>query len=115
MSLDVYLTYEIDTGGKPYSSELFSSNYTHNCGEMAKAAGIYQYVWRPDECPDVKLAGDLIAPLAKGIQEMTDNPSKFIAMNPKNKWGSYETFLPWLKEYLQACKDYPKASVHVSR
>lgn len=115
MSLDVYLKFEIDTGGKPFDAEVFSANYTHNCNTMAEAAGIYKYVWRPDECPDVKCAGDLIVPLQRGINEMVSNPAKYIAMNPPNGWGSYETFLPWLQNYRQACVDYPKAQVGVCR
>lgn len=113
MSLDVRLQFDIDTGGpeSPETITVYEANYTHNCNAMAMAAGIYAYVWRPEECPDVKCANDLIEPLRRGIQEMENDPEKFIALNPKNGWGSYDTFLPWLREYLQACIRYPKAKV----
>jgi len=32
-----------------------------------------------------------------------------------NGWGKYKDFVPWLSKYLQACKDYPDANIHVSR
>lgn len=117
MSLDVYLQFEIDTGGpnSPKSFSVYEANYTHNCNVMAEEAGIYRYVWRPDECGDVKQAGDLIEPLRRGIKLMEDEPQRFIALNPKNGWGSYETFLPWLRRYLEACVDYPKATIRACR
>jgi hypothetical protein len=117
MSLDVSLYFEIDTGG-PSSSKsvtVYEANYTHNCGAMAVEAGLYQYVWRPDECDDIKTAADLIEPLRRGIKMMEDEPATFIAMNPKNGWGKYETFVPWLRRYLEACVEYPKAKIEVSR
>jgi len=96
--------------------ELFDANYTHNCNKMAEAAGIYQCVWRPEECdPPINLARQLIEPLRAGIKQMEDDPAKFIDLNPANGWGSYETFLPWLREYLQACIEHPKAQVRACR
>ena len=107
MSLDVYLKVV-----KP--TDVFDANYTHNVTKMADAAGLYGPVWRPDES-GIKKAGDLIAPLRDGIAKMEADPQKFIAMNPENGWGSYETFLPWLKRYLDACEENPQADVEVSR
>lgn len=115
MSLDISLFFEVDTGAKPKLFYVFEANYTHNCGEMAKEAGIYRYVWRPEECEDVKTAGDLIEPLRQGIKLMEDDPARFIALNPKNSWGSYESFLPWLRKYLTACIENPKATINACR
>lgn len=112
----MYLQFEVDTGGlEPKTFEVFSANYTHNCNVMATEAGIYKYVWRPEECEDVKKAGDLIEPLRAGIKLMEDEPQRFIALNPKNGWGSYDTFLPWLRKYLAACIENPKATIYTSR
>lgn len=114
MSLDVYLRFDIDTGGAEHTVSVFDANYTHNCGLMAKEAGVYDVVWRPEE-NGVTCAADLIAPLRQGIAAMEDDPKRFIALNPSNGWGSYETFLPWLREYLQACVKFPKAAVVACR
>jgi hypothetical protein len=34
--------------------EVFDYNITHNLGEMAKAAGIYMELWRPEEIGIIK-------------------------------------------------------------
>lgn len=116
MSLNVYLRFEVDTGGPEAKRfTVFDANYTHNCNTMADEAGIYKHVWRPEECEDVQTAGDLIKPLRSGIKKMEDEPERFIALNPENGWGSYDTFLPWLRRYLEACIENPKATVFVSR
>lgn len=107
MSLDVYLEKIIPT-------TVFSANYTHNVNTMADLAGLYKPIWRPEEV-GINKAAQLIEPLRKGIAEMEEEPGKFIALNPDNGWGSYETFLPWLKKYLQACLDNPDAEIKVSR
>ena len=111
MSLDVYLT--IDAGG-PDPVELFSANYTHNCNKMADVAGLYGIVWRPEEnC--IVTASDLISPLETGIAAMEADPEKFRALNPDNGWGSYDTFIPWLRRYLDACRKFPRANVRACR
>lgn len=107
MSLDVYLTAVRPT-------EVFSANYTHNCNKMADEAGIYQHVWRPEELGITK-AAQLIEPLRAGIARMEAEPERFIALNPENGWGSYDTFLPWLRAYLRACEANPDSDVSVSR
>jgi hypothetical protein len=140
MSLDVYLTtpraetpraklavdmlvkngfedfaYEIEArhDTRTYDT-LYEANYTHNCGEMAELAGIYSAVWRPEENGITK-ASQLIPVLKAGIEEMESNPAKYEAKNPENGWGSYRTFLPWLRRYLCACQDFPDSDVSVSR
>ena len=116
MSLDLYLQVSVDVGGsEPHIVTLWQASYTHNCNTMAEAAGIYKHVWRPEELSEIKTAADLIEPLRAGIQRMEDDPMRFIALNPENGWGSYETFLPWLKQYLAACIEYPKATIDASR
>jgi hypothetical protein len=47
----------------------------------------------------VKTAGDIIEPLRRGIKLMEDEPQ----------------FLPWLREYLRACIENPKATIYASR
>ncbi len=107
MSLDVYLT-------RVQKVTIFEQNITHNLGKMAKEAGIYQHLWRPDELGITK-AGELIAPLRHGIETMEADPERFKAFDSPNGWGRYKDFMPWLKRYLEACEDYPDADVEVSR
>jgi hypothetical protein len=96
------------------TNEIFSANVTHNLNEMAKEAGIYEYLWRPEEIGITK-ASQLIEPLRKGLELMESDPSRFEKLNPENGWGSYERFVPWIREYLNACIENPNAEVGVSR
>lgn len=107
MSLDVQLT---DDDG----NELFSANITHNLNKMATDAGIYMHLWRPDELGITK-AHELIEPVAAGLALMVAEPTRFKAFDSPNGWGLYRNFLPWIAEYLEACRKYPGANVMVSR
>lgn len=115
MSLDVHLTINIDTGGTaPSELTLFSANITHNLGEMADEAGIYKCLWRPGEI-GAYLAGDIIDAVTIGLDTMKNDPERFRKYDADNGWGTYDDFIPWIEEYLLACKTHPKATIEVSR
>lgn len=107
MSLDVHLTATIP-------STVFDYNITHNLTAMADAAGIYCELWRPDEI-GITTAGQLIEPLAAGLARLEAEPAKFREHNPDNGWGDYEGLVRFVREYLQACREYPEAVIGVSR
>lgn len=107
MSLDVYLTVV-----KP--TEVYSANITHNLGEMAQEAGIYQHLWRPEEL-NITKASQLIEPLRAGLALMKSDPERFEAFNATNGWGLYKNFVTWIERYLAACEANPDASVEISR
>lgn len=113
MSLDVYLkTKKCECCGK--SDGVFWLNITHNLTDMAEEAGIYGIVWRPDE-NNITHAKQLIEPLKAAIKSLKDEPERYKKFEPENGWGSYDGFVEWLKEYLEACEKYPEAEVEVSR
>lgn len=125
MSLDVYL--EGKTSQVPCectncwnqhtreeTEQLFWQNITHNLGQMAGEAGIYQACWRPEEIGITK-AAQLIPLLEEGLAKLRADPAKYEAFNSSNGWGLYEHFVPWVAKYLNACKEYPDATVRVSR
>jgi hypothetical protein len=35
-------------------------------------------------------------------------------LNPENGWGSYETALAFLEEIINACEEYPDATIRIS-
>ena len=112
MGLWVELYVDVDTGGDELEHiELFSANITHNLGVMADVAGIYEALWNPP----VEMADELIEPLEKGLKSLKENPEIYKKYNASNGWGVYEHFVPFVEEYLDACKQHPKASVRVSR
>lgn len=112
MSLDVYLT---DTGyrtGKEIN--VYWANITHNSNIMAKEAGIYKALWRPEEI-DAKIANDIVPLLEEGLEKMKSDPEYYKQFNSPNGWGMYKHFVPFVEEYLEACKEYPRAIIRISR
>jgi hypothetical protein len=118
MSLDVYLHEKIDVcphcGRAAIDEDVFSANITHNLGEMAAEAGIYEHLWRPEEI-GITTAGQLIGPLREGIGLMKSDPARFKKHDAPNGWGTYEVFVPWIEKYLAACEAHPCATIGVSR
>ena len=140
MSLDVYLyrrkwiSYD---AGKTLTEEeetFYDANITHNLGEMAKEAGIYEALWRPHRLREdydiaednyeaehefednvVILASEIIPVLEKGLNDLKARPEYFEKFNSSNGWGMYEHFVPFVEKYLEACKEYPDAVIEVSR
>lgn len=107
MSLDFYLIED-----KP--TQVFSLNITHNLTLMAKAAGVYYCLWRPEEL-GLEVAKDLIEPLKLGLRELESNPEHYKSFNPPNGWGSYEGLIETIEEVIAACESNPEARIEVDR
>lgn len=107
MSLDVYLEVVRPT-------QIYNGNITHNLGRMAKAAGIYMHLWRPEEIGITK-AEQLIEPLKEGLAKLKADPDHYRTFNSPNGWGRYENFVRFVEDYLNACGENPEAEVSVWR
>lgn len=92
----------------------FEANITHNLNKMAREAGIYELLWRPEEVGITK-AEQLIQPLKEGVERMKADPERFKAFNSPNGWGLYENFVPWIERVILACQEDPDCDVEVSR
>lgn len=113
MSLDVNLNENFcEHCGR--SDEVYWANITHNLAEMAREAGIYGILWRPEE-NGIETAGQIIEPLESAIHAMHKDKPRFKQHNSPNGWGLYENFVPWLERLLEACKKCPNAKYTVSR
>ena len=140
MSLDISLTRRKWTSydeGKTYTEEnedVYCANITHNLNEMANEAGIYEALWRPHRLKEgynipesdrqaewkfeeesTTTAKDIITLLEKGLADLKARPEHFEKFNSPNGWGMYENFVPFVENYLEACKEYPDAIIEVSR
>lgn len=93
---------------------IYSRNITHNLGKMAREAGLYEAMWRPDE-QGWTSARELIEPLRDGVALLQSDPERFKALNPENGWGTYDGLLAFAADYLGACMTWPTAEVRVSR
>lgn len=107
MSLDISLY-------KTKRCEIFEANITHNLNKMVDKAGIYGYLWKPDEL-DIKLAGDLVEPLTAGLKRLKENPDYYRQFNASNGWGKYEHLVTFVEKYLNACIENPESEIYVSR
>lgn len=96
------------------SPQVYSANITHNLGAMAREAGVYEALWRPDEC-GLSKAGQLIVPLESGLVNLRAEPEHYRRFNPENGWGTYEGLVRFVDLYLEACRKYPEADVWVCR
>lgn len=107
MSLDVYLeeTQKVD---------IYQDNITHNLSPMAKEAGIYYHLWRPEEIGITK-AAQLIDPLKDGLALLRSDEDRFKKLNPPNKWGTYDGLVRFVRDYLVACINNPDADVRACR
>jgi hypothetical protein len=94
--------------------EVYSRNITHNLCKMAKEAGLYQCLWRPEE-GGFEFARDIIPILREGLAKLEDNPGYYIQFNPENGWGSYESLVEFVRETLKECVENPNARIQVSR
>ena len=113
MGLDVTLTNKVcKCCGN--GSVVYRGNITHNLNKMADNAKIYDVVWRPEE-NGVTKAKQLIKPLENAIKNMENSPDRFELFNAPNGCGTYSHFLSWLRNYLEACKNYPEAEVSADR
>ena len=130
----IYVSYDKGLTYEEKNDELFWANITHNLGEMADKAGIYEALWRPyflhPDCPKEfsshdeeyafetshpMMAKDIIPIVEKGYEDMKSRPEYFKQFDSENGWGLYVNFLPWVEKYLEACKEYPDAEINISR
>jgi len=112
MSLDVYLS--LPTGVPDCFHEVCNLNVTHNLTPMARAAGIYEVCWRPEEL-GLEKASELIELLEGGLAWLGANREAASAFDSPNGWGTYDNFVRFVKEYLEACRKFPVAVVSVWR
>jgi len=113
---------------------VYNTNITHNLNKMACEAGIYEALWRPyklkndymdfgcnydAECEfensqKIK-ASEIIPFLEKGLLELKSKPEYFKKFNSPNGWGTYEHFVPFVENYLNACRKHSSTIVCVDR
>lgn len=91
-----------------------SFNITHNLGKMAKAAGIYECLWRPEE-NGFDTAEQVTPILQKGLDDLKNFPDTFSSFDSDNGWGTYKDFVPWVERVLDCCKRNPKSKIRSCR
>jgi len=97
-----------------YTTELYSANITHNLGQMASHAGLYDALWHPED-KGWQYARDIIPTLKQGLAALRQDPEHYRQYDADNGWGTYDHFVPFVIEYLEACRRYPDAKIKVDR
>ena len=117
MSLDVYIKNK-----KKEEDREWVANITHNMNKMAQRIFVsenketlYDYVWRPEELYREIYTNEMKNVLTKGICIMVSKRKSLLRYEPKNGWGSYDSFLKFLIEYKKACEDHPDYIIEASR
>lgn len=110
MSLGIYLSVTVDTGGaEPHTFELWEASPTYNLTRMWKAAGLNLSEW------EGRSASECVRELQLAVERMEADPDKFKALNPPNGWGDYDGLLEVLTEFRDHCEAHPKAKVTLWR
>lgn len=116
------------------SETVYDCSITHNLGEMANEAGIYEALWRPYRLADYYtdfgddydaemefeekqtiIALDITPHIRIGLLRLKGNPDQYEKFDSPNGWGTYEHFVPFVEEYFNALLENPNAIVQVSR
>ena len=101
MSLGFYLE-------KTMPVDVFGANITHNLGEMADHAGVYECLWHPKENGYTK-AVQIIPILESGLVVLLADPEHFKQYDAPNGWGTYKNFVTFVQKCLDACRKHPDA------
>jgi hypothetical protein len=96
------------------TNEVYTANITHNLNKMAEEVGIYKHLWRPEEI-NITKAKELIDPLREGLHRLKLDPERYKKFDSENGWGTYELFIKFVENYLNACYKYPESEISVSR
>ncbi len=142
MSLDIDLIVKVkavhyvegELSDERYFEEVkYETNFTHNAIEMAVEAGIYEAIWRPYRLlknyggewlnereytfeRENPVKAEVIIPyLEKGLEKLKSEPEHFKQFDDPNGWGTYEQFVPFVEEYLGACRLYPNSIIKTDR
>lgn len=92
-------------------NEVFDANITHNLSKMAQQfPNAYEAIWNPTITGYV-YAKEIIPILSSFLANMVTNSEKYREFDSQNGWGLFDNFVPWLIEYLEACKKYPNAKI----
>jgi len=104
MSLDFYLQ-------RVQPTDVFDANITHNLSKMWSEAGCYKALYQSEG----KTAQEVLPDLLKALDDMERRPEYFRQFDAHNGWGTYEHALPWLRKLVDACNEYPDATIRVSK
>lgn len=103
-----------DDSDAEHRPTLWHRNITHNLNVMAKHAGLYDVLWRPEE-NGISTAAEAEPIVATGLKNLESDPERFRKWNPDNGWGTYEGLVDFTRTFLAACRSFPNATIYACR
>lgn len=111
MNLNLTLYYDV-TDLEDESHDVASFSCTHYLARMASEAGVYNELWRPVETfGEFARASDLILGLQDGVERLEADPDEFSKFDCPSGRGTYQVFVDFVVEVLEACERHPRARV----
>lgn len=111
--LSINLCAKIDFGDKDLEDFVLKSlNIGNDFSPLAKKAGIYTHIWKPEEL-EIANAKDLIEPLSEGLKKLKENPMEYTKLGLEGGFVPWRGFVIFVEEYLKACVEWPKAKIEV--
>lgn len=96
------------------TNQVWCGVISHQLGRMAEAIGVYTPIWRPENTC-IEKALHMVVPLACAYRDAVEREAELRALEPANRLGTYEAFLNFIKNYLNACIQHPDAVIRVTR
>lgn len=102
------MSYDVSVGAAPV--HFYEANYTSNIWRIWDAAS------GGGGLTDLSglTAAAAAAIIERVLAGLRADPERYRALEPANKWGSLDTFVPWLERLLEVCREHPRARVHVN-
>lgn len=109
MSIDIDLV--IDTGNN-YTTVEVVGNMTHNVQPMWRKALQITSGVDMNLCDFNEWGAEKALPLLeKALEHMKQNRDEYVPLNPSNGWGSYESAVEYLSDFVTACQDHPACMI----
>lgn len=107
MSYDITVSYDecIACG---HAAASFEWDPTYNLAPMWDAAGL-----RMRDLHGMS-ALEAAPVVRRALETLEADPARFRALDPPNRWGSYDTMLPYLRDFLQALERDVRGKVTVT-
>jgi hypothetical protein len=96
----------------PHTMTVWELNVTHNLVPMARALGVYEAIWCPEDI-GCSQAWGILPMLRDAYHTLRADREDYRSYEPGNGWGTVEGMLDVLSEYLRACAQWPHAAIDV--
>ena len=95
---------------EPHTMTVWELNVTHNLVPMARALGVYEAIWCPEDI-GCSQAWGILPMLRDAYHTLRADREDYRSYEPGNGWGTVEGMIDVLSDYLRACVQWPHATI----